>query len=128
MKQTDRETLRQRITELRRAMGITQCELARRSKLTPAAISQIESGIRLPMLSVFAKIADTLAVSMDYLVGRSESPEINSPTKSTEDETFYREFELLSKVDQDFVRATVEHLKTRKQLYFTLNYPEFPDS
>lgn len=111
----DKELLKQRITERRKALGITQAELAHRSKLSPATISQIESGTRLPMLPVLQKIADTLAVSMDYLAGRSDSPDIAAPTTMDEAQTFFRDFQTLSQDDQDFIRKSVEHLKDKKR-------------
>lgn len=110
----DKAKLKERISERRRALGITQAELADRSGLSPSAISQIESGARLPMLPVLQKIADTLAVSMDYLAGRSESPDIAAPANRDEGQTFFREFQKLSQGDQEFIRKSIEHLKDKR--------------
>lgn len=101
--------------EKRRDLGLTQAELAQRSGLSPAAISQIESGARVPMLPVLQKIADTLAVSMDYLAGRSDSPDIAAPTNRDEVQTFFRDFQQLSPSDQEFIRKSIEHLKDKKR-------------
>jgi len=111
----DKDLLKHRITERRKALGITQAELANRSGLSPAAISQIESGARLPMLPVLQKIADTLAVSMDYLAGRSNSPDIAAPTETNDAQTFFRDFQTLSQNDQEFIRKSVEYLKEKKR-------------
>ena len=55
------------IKQRREYLGFTQSKLAKRTKLTPAAISQIESGKRLPNLKSFAAIADALNVTLDDL-------------------------------------------------------------
>lgn len=111
----DKELLKQRITGRRKALGLTQAELASRSGLSPAAISQIENGTRMPMLPVLQKIADTLAVSMDYLAGRSNTPDIAAPTVADKEQTFFRDFQTLSPNDQEFIRKSIEFLKDKKR-------------
>lgn len=54
--------------EVREFLDIPQNELAKRTGLTPAAISQIESGAREPQLRSVIKIAEALGVSIDRLV------------------------------------------------------------
>jgi transcriptional regulator with XRE-family HTH domain len=104
-------SLNNRITERRKSLGLTKAELAKRSGITPAAVCNIENGSRLPMLPVASKLADTLAVSIDFLAGRSDSLDIVVPSKATQ--AFFKEFQTLSKEDQDFIRSTIEHLKKR---------------
>jgi len=105
--------LKQRITEKRIAVGITQAELARRSHLTPSAISQIENGSRFPTLPTLYKIADALNVSLDYLIGRSNSSEIEFPVISTGMQDFLNDFKLLSPEDQNFIKENIKFLKER---------------
>jgi transcriptional regulator with XRE-family HTH domain len=50
-------------------LRITQTELARTAKLTPAAISQFESGARKPSFDALSKLAMSLKVTTDYLLG-----------------------------------------------------------
>lgn len=52
--------------------GLTQLQLAKNAGITPAAISQIESGDRIPGLLTVIKIADVLQISIDALIGRSK--------------------------------------------------------
>lgn len=48
---------------------MSQSELAKRSGLTPAAISQIESGQREPSLSSILAIMKVIPVTFEKLVG-----------------------------------------------------------
>ena len=58
-----------RIKNRRTKLGITQTELAKLAKLTPAAISQFESGARKPSFDALSKLATSLKVTTDYLLG-----------------------------------------------------------
>lgn len=60
------------IKELREKLGMTQTDLAHAAGLTPAAISQFESGIRKPSFQTLECLSDALKVTTDYLVGRRE--------------------------------------------------------
>lgn len=57
----------QEIKELREYLGLNQSQLAKLSGLTPAAISQIENGLREPSLSSIEKICDALEIKPAYL-------------------------------------------------------------
>ena len=59
-----------RIKERRDKLGMTQTELAKAAKLTPAAISQFESGARKPAFDTLSSLADALKVTTDYLLGK----------------------------------------------------------
>ena len=59
------------LTKIRKALGMTQAELSKRSGLTPAAISQIEKGQREPSLKSILAIMKVLPVSFERLVGLS---------------------------------------------------------
>ena len=59
-----------RIKERRDKLGMTQTQLAKAAKLTPAAISQFESGARKPAFDTLSSLADALKVTTDYLLGK----------------------------------------------------------
>ncbi|MFC1715826.1 helix-turn-helix domain-containing protein [Candidatus Poribacteria bacterium] len=61
-----------RIKNQRAKLRITQTELARAAKLTPAAISQFESGARKPSFDALSKLAMALKVTTDYLLGMKQ--------------------------------------------------------
>ena len=59
-----------RIKERRDKLGMTQTQLAKAAELTPAAISQFESGARKPAFDTLSSLADALKVTTDYLLGK----------------------------------------------------------
>ncbi len=61
-----------RIKNQRTKLRITQTELARAARLTPAAISQFESGARKPSFDALSKLAKALKVTTDYLLGMKQ--------------------------------------------------------
>lgn len=60
--------LGQRIRKLRKEMGITQEELAFRSKIDYSYLNQIENGRRNPTVETVAKIARALKTSSENLL------------------------------------------------------------
>lgn len=63
-----------RIAALRKEHSITQKELARRIHAGASSISRYETGQVIPSLAVLLRITDTFDVSMDYLLGLTDSP------------------------------------------------------
>ena len=61
-----------RLRSAREYRGLTQGELATRSGLQPSAISHFETGTRKPSFDNLHLLADTLDVTIDYLLGRVE--------------------------------------------------------
>lgn len=68
--------LEKRIKELREKAGLTQKELAEKLGLTDGAIGLYEVGKRNPSLSILNKLADFFDVSIDYLLGRTDIPNL----------------------------------------------------
>ena len=66
-----------RIKELRTQRNITQLKLAMDLHTTQNTISRYESGEREPGISELVKLADYFGVSVDYLLERTENPELN---------------------------------------------------
>ena len=61
-----------RIKARRDKLGMTQTQLAKAAQLTPAAISQFESGARKPAFDTLSSLADALKVTTDYLLGKKQ--------------------------------------------------------
>lgn len=57
------------LKSIRELLGMTQAELARRTGLTPAAVSQIESNERDPAFKTIVKILDVIPVKFEKLAG-----------------------------------------------------------
>lgn len=68
------------IKQLRLAAGMTQRELAQRINVGNTTLSQYESGARVPSDEVKLKIAMVFGVSVDYLLGATDSREPINPT------------------------------------------------
>lgn len=60
---------------LREKSGNTQQEMADILKIDRITYHRYEKGIREPSLEVLIRIADYFDVSIDYLLGRTDSPE-----------------------------------------------------
>ena len=61
-----------RIKLRRRELKMTQTQLAKAANLTPAAISQFESGTRKPSFNTLSSLSDALKVTTDYLLGKKD--------------------------------------------------------
>lgn len=53
----------------RESQGLNQTELAQKAGLTPAGVSQLESGDRLPAFNTIVRLAQALGTSVGFLVG-----------------------------------------------------------
>ena len=103
-----------RIKNRRIDMGVTQTQLAKRAKLTPAAISQFESGARKPSFDALSKLAGALRVTTDYLLGKKElgyEDLLADPRVSV----MFRGMMELSESDKEAMLEFYEFLKNRKE-------------
>ncbi len=63
--------LAQNIKKLRKQLKLSQEELAKKADITYSTLIKIESGAnKNPTINTLQKVADTLKVSIDALVGR----------------------------------------------------------
>jgi len=65
----------ERIKSIRKERKLTQKQMAKLLSTTERNYQYYEAGTREPTLETFVVIADTLKVSIDYLVGRSDVAE-----------------------------------------------------
>ena len=66
-----------RLKKLRKERGISQLKLALDINTNQNTISRYETGEREPGITDLIKIADYFNVSLDYLLERTDNPEIN---------------------------------------------------
>ncbi len=65
-----------RLKEIRKSKGISQLKLAMDLNMNQNTISRYETGEREPGLAELKKIADYFNISIDYLLERTDNPEI----------------------------------------------------
>jgi transcriptional regulator with XRE-family HTH domain len=103
-----------RIKNRRIDLGATQTQLAKRARLTPAAISQFESGARKPSFDALSQLAEALRVTTDYLLGKKElgyEDILADPRVSV----MFRGMMELSESDKEAMLEFYEFLKSRKE-------------
>ena len=65
-----------RLKELRKKRGISQLKLAMDLELNQNSISRYETGEREADYKTLIRLADYFGVSIDYLLGRTDNPEM----------------------------------------------------
>ncbi len=65
-----------RLKEIRKSKGISQLKLAMDLNTNQNTISRYETGEREPGINELIKLADYFNISVDYLLGRTDNPEI----------------------------------------------------
>ena len=66
-----------RLKALRKSRGISQLRLAMDLDMNQNSISRYESGVREADYATLIKFADYFQVSIDYLLERTENPQMN---------------------------------------------------
>ncbi len=107
-------TVANRIKKKRIELDLTQTELARKAKLTSAAISQFESSARKPSFDALAKLASALKITTDYLLGKRALgyEDILADPKVS---VMFRGMMELSEKDKKAMLEFYEFLKSRKE-------------
>lgn len=67
----------ERLKELRLSKGLTMEQLSKEIETTRGTIGNFENGNKKPSLDMLIKIANYFDVSIDYLVGRTDDPELH---------------------------------------------------
>lgn len=111
----DKKVLRSRIMETRERRGMNQAKLAEKAGITPAAISQIEKGLRIPTIPVLQKIANVLGVSIDYLTGKTDEPELQDMLQYEDFKTFFRGYRSLAPKDQKTISELVDLFQQKRK-------------
>src|SRR5476651_2157346 len=97
-----------KIKALRNSVGWSQSELARKAKITSAAISIIEKGDRIPTHDVCGKIAKAFNVSTAEITGEVS---LSSEDINEEAQVFFRQYgdiNKLSEIDRKLLKAIID--------------------
>ena len=88
------------------ARNLSQSDLARRADLQASAISHFETGTRKPSFDNLKRLADSLRVTTDYLLGRSDLMDASAETV----DRLHRRYSGLSAEYQDMADDFVQML------------------
>ena len=69
--------MKNNLLKLRKAHNLTQLSLQMQTGIEQALLSKFERGERIPPTETLVVLADFYAVSIDYILCRTEKPEIN---------------------------------------------------
>lgn len=69
--------MKNNLKKLRNQAGLTQISLQMKTGIEQALLSKFENGERIPPTETLMVLADFYGVSMDYIMGRTDNPEIN---------------------------------------------------
>ena len=69
--------MQNRLKILRKSKGYTQIALQMQTGIEQALLSKYENGERVPPTETLIRLADFFNVSIDYMLGRTDKPEIN---------------------------------------------------
>ena len=67
-----------RISNLRKAAGLTQAELSEKIGISEKYLSRIECGIQVPSVVIIADICETLCISADKLLSLNQTTASNN--------------------------------------------------
>ena len=109
------DIFKERLRSVREGLrNMSQAELARTSGIPPSSIAHFEGGTRKPSFDNLRKIATALNVTTDYLIGRSDSPEM-----ATSADPLYRYGANLTEQNREiaegFLKMLVAHDKKTKK-------------
>jgi transcriptional regulator with XRE-family HTH domain len=99
-----------RLKRTRERQRLNQKQLAERSGLTPAAISQLESGQREPTFSTIVRLAKALGTSPNDLMGLEDEEQIDPSLRA-----LFRDVKKLSNEDVATVMSFVAFLRRQKK-------------
>lgn len=99
-----------RLKDLRIEYGYTQADLAKFLELEAPAISKYELGLREPSLAVLNKLSEIFNVSIDYLLGKTDTKELEDIEINDDDidVAFYEGYKDLEDEDKEVMRNTLK--------------------
>ncbi|MFI8680440.1 helix-turn-helix domain-containing protein [Bacillus thuringiensis] len=101
----------EKIKELRKNSKITQERLGNAIGVSKMAISYFEKGKKSPGRESLEKIADYFGVTTDYLLGRSEDPELNEEEDTVVSEEGKNIMSLIESLPEDERKKAWEQLE-----------------
>lgn len=103
-----------RIKQLREEKRMTQIRLSIELEVTQETISAYESGRHYPSIPVLIKMSELFGVSCDYILGVYDIKTIMKGVKSDSDVEIVSEYNSLSPMEQNMVKAYIQALKDKR--------------
>ncbi|KFM95141.1 XRE family transcriptional regulator [Bacillus clarus] len=104
------------IKELRKNNKLTQEQLGNAIRISKMAVSYFEKGKKTPSRETLEKIADYFNITTDYLLGRSDDPELTEQEYKTVTEEGKNILKLIENLPKE------ERQKAWEQLEMYVNY------
>jgi transcriptional regulator with XRE-family HTH domain len=104
------DVFQERLKAARNLRKWSQEELAARTAMPPSSIGHYESGSRKPSFDTLRKLANTLDVTTDYLLGR-----VDEPGLAEAGDPLYRDVGKLTGGDREIAEAFLKVLAQRNQ-------------
>lgn len=109
-----------RLKLLRTGNNLTLLQLGNYIGATKATISNLENGNKKPSLEIILSIAEYFNVSLDYLTGRTDNPDImehnNGLKIALADFELIEDFKLLNKHEQNIIMGKISEMIYNKKI------------
>ena len=106
--ETPAQTFARRLRAARERQKLTQTGLAQLSKLTPAAVSQIESGERMPAFNTTVALARALGTTPNDLMGLEGQDQLDPSLQELKG--LFRDLKEMSQDDFEKLKAFAQYL------------------
>lgn len=93
--------LAERLKIARKRRGLTQEQLAQKVKTTKATISNYENRYSTPSNEMLVDLANALSVTTDYLLGRSNYPELTAEQERKVDKKVVKLLKIIESMPED---------------------------
>lgn len=107
----------ERLKDLRKQSGLTQVDVARKLGISQQAYASWERGAKKPTQENLIKLSKILYVSVDYLLGNTESKQTSDVLEDIELLFRMNSKDLTKEEKEIFKRELIEFIEERKKLF-----------
>ena len=107
----------ERLKKLRKEAGLTQVDVAEKLGISQPAYASWERGVKKPTQENLIKLSKILYVSVDYLLGNTESKQTSDVLEDIELIFRMNSKDLTKEEKEIFKRELIEFIEERKKLF-----------
>lgn len=107
----------ERLKNLRKEAGLTQVDVAEKLGISQPAYASWERGVKKPTQENLIKLSKILYVSVDYLLGNTESKQTSDVLEDIELLFRMNSKDLTKEEKEIFKRELIEFIEERKKLF-----------